>query len=262
MDPATMMGIGLVLVGVFAGGLVDGVSPVTFFGSPAAFMIVLVGALGAVFLGNTMEDDKNLIKTIMKGMKGQKLQENGELIDQIIGFAEEARRDGLLALEAKTGSITDPFFRRGLQLAIDGADPDMVSEVMEADVKAMSDRHKQGSKMVTSIGIFTPTFGIIGAVIGLIHTMGQLSDPAGLGEGIAGAFTATFWGVLLANGVFLPLGNKLTVMSGKEIAQRRLIMEGVLSIQSGANPRLLNDMLRSSLPPSERAAGDEERKSA
>jgi chemotaxis protein MotA len=260
VDPATLMGLGLVLCGVFVGGLVDGVSPVVFFGSPAAFLIVLVGALGAVFLSNPMEDDKNFVKMLMKGMKGQKLQDNNELIDQIIGFAEEARRDGLLALESKTDTISDPFFQRGLQLAIDGADPDMVNEVMEADIKAMSARHKQGSKMVTSLGIFTPTFGIIGAVIGLIHTMGQLSDPAGLGEGIAGAFTATFWGVLLANGVFLPLGNKLTAMSALEVAQRKLIMEGVLAIQSGANPRLLNDVLRSTLPPSERPT--EERKSA
>ena len=261
MDPATMMGLGLVVCGVFVGGLLDGVSPAVFFATPAAFLIVLVGALGAVFLGNPMEDDKNLVKIILKGIKGQKLQDNGELIEQIIGFAEEARRDGLLALESKTDAISDPFFKRGLQLAIDGADPDMVSEVMEADIKAMNDRHKHGSKMVTSIGIFTPTFGIIGAVIGLIHTMGQLDSPGDLGEGIAGAFTATFWGVLLANGVFLPLGNKLAAMSAREIAQRRLIMEGVLAIQSGANPRLLNDMLRSSLPPAA-AASDEERKSA
>ena len=260
MDPATGLGMMLVLVGVFVGGIMEGVSPMAFFGKPAAFLIVLVGAFGAVFLGNSMDDGKSLIKTILKGVKGQKLQDTGELIDQIVGFAEQARREGLLALEEQARSIGDPFFRRGLQLAIDGADPDMVSEVMEADVKAMSDRHKNGSKMVTSIGIYTPTFGIIGAVIGLIHTMGMLDSPEELGHGIAGAFTATFWGVFAANGIFLPLGNKLTAMSGKEVAQKRLIIEGVLSIQSGANPRLLDDMLRSTLPPSARPA--DEKKSA
>jgi chemotaxis protein MotA len=262
MDPATMLGFGLVLIGVFVGGLMDGVSPVTFFGTPAAFLIVLVGALGATFFSNTMADAKNLLKILMKALKGQKLEETGDLIDQIVGFAEQARKEGLLALEEHAGTITNDFFRRGLQLAIDGADPDMVSEVMEADVKAMSDRHKQGSKMITSIGIYTPTFGIIGAVIGLIHTMEQLDNPSALGHGIAGAFTATFWGVFAANGIFLPLGNKLSVMSAAEIAQKRLIMEGVLSIQSGANPRLLDDMLRSSLPPAERAVGAADKKSA
>lgn len=259
MDPATMLGLGLVLVGVFVGGLMDGVSPAAFFGTPAAFLIVLVSAFGATLFSNTMADAKNLIKIIMKAIKGQKLQDTGELIDQIVSFAEQARRDGLLALEEQARTIEDQFFRRGLQLAIDGADPETVGEVMEAEVKAMSDRHKQGSKMVTSIGIYTPTFGIIGAVIGLIHTMGKLDSPAELGEGIAGAFTATFWGVFAANGIFLPLGNKLSVMSGFEVAQKRLVIEGVLSIQSGANPRLLDDMLRSSLPPSERAAADEKK---
>ena len=259
MDPATMIGGLLILIGVFGGGLVDGVSPVTFFGTPASFLIVIMGAFGAVFFGNPQTDNKNLMKMIMKGVKGQKLEDTNALVDQIVGFADQARREGLLSLEEKTGEINDAFFRRGLQLAIDGADPDMVSEVMEADVKAMSERHKTGGKMVTSIGIFTPTFGIIGAVIGLIHTMGQLANPAALGEGIAGAFTATFWGVFAANGIFLPLGNRLNSMSAKEIAQRRLVIEGVLAIQSGANPRLLDDMLRSSLPPSERQPADEKK---
>ncbi|HPB44435.1 MAG: motility protein A [Microthrixaceae bacterium] len=260
MDPATLLGLALVLVGVFVGAILDGVSPMTFFATPAAFLIVLLSALGATFFSNTMADAKALPKVLIKGIKGQKLRDNGELIDQIVSFAEMARREGLLALEDQAKNIEDPFFRRGLQLAIDGADPDMVSDVMEADITAMSARHKQGSKMMTSIGIYSPTFGIIGAVIGLIHTMHLLDSPSELGQGIAGAFTATFWGVFAANGIFLPLGNKLAVMSAVEIAQKRLIAEGVLSIQSGANPRLLDDMLRSSLPPSER--GDADKKSA
>jgi chemotaxis protein MotA len=259
MDPATLVGGALVLIGVFVGGLLDGVSPAVFFATPAAFLIVLVGALGATFFGNPMTENKRFMKVLMKAVKGHKLQDTNELIDQIVAFAEQARREGLLALEEQARSIEDPFFRRGLQLAIDGADPDMVSEVMEAEVKAMSDRHKNGAKMITSIGIFAPTFGIIGAVIGLIHTMHLLENPAELGEGIAGAFTATFWGVFSANAIFLPLGNRLSVMSAGEIAQRRLVIEGVLSIQSGANPRLLDDMLRSALPPTERAGADEKK---
>ncbi|MEZ5321064.1 MAG: MotA/TolQ/ExbB proton channel family protein [Microthrixaceae bacterium] len=194
MDPATGVGLVLVLIGVFAGSTMEGVSPATFFTSPAAFLIVLVGAFGAMFFGNPMDEGKKLPKILIKAIKGQKLTGTNELVDQIVEFADGARRDGLLSLEAQVGSITDPFFRRGLQLAIDGADPDMVSEVMESEVKAMSERHKLGSKMITSIGIYTPTFGIIGAVIGLIHTMHLLENPTELGAGIAAAFTATFWG--------------------------------------------------------------------
>lgn len=259
MDPATGIGLVIVGIGVFVGAMMDGVSPVTLFAKPAPFLIVLASSFGAAIFGGTMADAKRLVKVLLKSLKGQKLRDNGELIDQIVSFAEQARREGLLALEDHARGIEDPFFRRGLQLAIDGADPDVVAEVMEADVKAMSDRHKQGAKMITSIGIYAPTFGIIGAVFGLIHTMHLLDSPEKLGHGIAGAFTATFWGVFAANGIFLPLGNKLGVMSAIEIAQKRLIIEGVLSIQSGANPRLLDDMLRSSLPPSERASGDEKK---
>ena len=110
-----------------------------------------------------------------------------------------------------------------------------------------------------SIGIFSPTFGIIGAVFGLIATMSHLDDPSQLGEGIGAAFVATFWGVFLANGLFLPVANKLTIMSAKEIAYKRMIVEGVLSIQAGANPRMLGDLLRSNLPPKQRAAEDEKK---
>lgn len=260
MDPATLVGLAMIVIGVFVGAIMDGVSPMTFFATPSSFLIVILSAIGATFFSGTMADVKAYPKVLIKSIKGQKLRENGELIDQVVNFAEQARREGLLALEEQARSIDDPFFRRGLQLAIDGADPDMVSEVMDADIAAMSARHKQGSKQLTAVGIFAPTFGIIGAVIGLIHTMHLLDSPEKLGYGIAAAFTATFWGVFSANAIFLPLGAKLGVMSAAEIAQKRLIAEGVLAIQSGANPRLLDDMLRSSLPPSER--GDAEKKSA
>jgi chemotaxis protein MotA len=208
-------------------------------------------------LSNTMDVAKKLMTYVLKGIKGQKAFDTSGAIDQIVSFAERARREGLLSLESELDKIEDPFFRRGLQLAIDGGDPDIVAEVMEADVKAMSDRHKAGAKYMMSIGIFSPTFGIIGAVFGLIATMSHLDDPSKLGEGIGAAFVATFWGVFLANGIFLPIANKLTAMSAAEIAYKRMIVEGVLSIQAGANPRMLDDLLRSNLPPKERGSEDE-----
>ena len=256
MEPASLIGLVMVLVGVFVGGLLKGVNPAGLFAVPAAFLIVIVASIGAAMMGQTMADAKKILKYIMKGIKGQKPPDTSGAIDQIVRFAERARRDGLLALEEEVNSIEDPFFRRGLQLAIDGGDPDMVREVMEADVHAMSERHKVGQKFMTAIGIFAPTFGIIGAVFGLIATLSHLDDPSQLGHGIAAAFVATFWGVFLANGLFLPIANKLQVMSAKEVAFKRLIIEGVLSIQAGANPRLLDDLLRSSLPPSERTTED------
>lgn len=257
MEPASMIGLVLIVIGVFVGGLMKGVNPVVLFSVPAAFLIVIAASMGAAMFSNTMDDAKKLMKILMVAIKGKKLEDTNELIDQIVAFADQARREGLLSLEEKAGSINDPFFRRGLQLAIDGADPDMVGEVMEADVKAMTERHKTGAKYMMNIGIFAPTFGIIGAVIGLIATLSNLDNPAELGHGISAAFVATFWGVFAANGIFLPVANKLTSMSAKEAAQKRLIIEGVLSIQSGANPRLLDDMLRSTLAPSERQSAQE-----
>jgi chemotaxis protein MotA len=253
MDPIGLVGLLLVLIGVFLGAIMKHVNPAALFTVPAAFLIVIVASLGAAMMSNTTSDAKRFIKYLLLGIKGQKEPDGSGAIDQIVSFAERARREGLLALEGELDSIEDPFFRRGLQLAIDGGDPEMVAEVMESEVKAMSERHKVGAKFMMSVGIFSPTFGII--------TMSHLDDPSKLGAGIAAAFVATFWGVFLANGIFLPVANKLTAMSAKEVAYRRMIIEGVLAIQSGANPRMLDDLLRSTLPPSERAAG-EARKSA
>lgn len=262
MDPATLLGLVLILFGTFVGSLLKGVSPAAFFGVPAALLIVIVASFGAAFLSNTIDDVKGVGKIIMKAFKPGKVEDPNEAIDQIVSMAEKARREGLLSLEEEVAKIEDPFFKRGLQLAIDGGDPEAVENVMEAEVKAMSERHKNGAKFMTSIGIFAPTFGIIGAVIGLIATMSHLDDPEKLGAGIGAAFIATFWGVFMANGVFLPIGNKLTRLSQQEIAFKRMVIEGVLAIQSGANPRMLDDMLRSNLPPKLRAGSQEDRKSA
>lgn len=261
MDPAGIIGIALVFIGVFLGAIMKHVNPAALFTVPAAFLIVIAATIGAAMMSNTMDVAKKLMTYVIKGIKGTKPPDVSGTIDQIVSFAERARREGLLSLESELDTIDEPFFRRGLQLAIDGGDPEIVSEVMEADVKAMSDRHKAGAKYMMSIGIFSPTFGIIGAVFGLIATMAHLDDPSKLGEGIGAAFVATFWGVFMANGIFLPISNKLSAMSAVEIVYKRLIIEGVLSIQAGANPRMLGDLLRSSLPPKERGSEDD-RKSA
>jgi len=261
MDPASLIGLVMVMIGVFVGAIMKHVNPAALFTVPAAFLIVIMASIGAAMMSNTMGDAKQLMTYILKALKGNKATDTSATIEQIVSFAERARREGLLALEEDLTKIDDPFFKRGLQLAIDGGDPDAVSEVMEAEVRAMQDRHKVGAKFLMAIGIFSPTFGIIGAVFGLIATMSHLDDPSKLGEGIGAAFVATFWGVFMANGLFLPWSNKLTAMSGKEVAYKRLVIEGVLAIQSGANPRMLDDMLRATLPPKERGTG-EERKSA
>ncbi|MBK5224878.1 MAG: flagellar motor protein [Acidimicrobiia bacterium] len=262
MEPASLIGLVLVLVGVFVGSSMKGVSIGAYFGVPAALLIVIVASLGATIMSNAMADVKNMPKAFLKAFKPGDTGDPSASIDRIVEFAERARREGLLALEDEMDKVEDPFMRRGLQMAIDGGDPEMVRDVMETEVNAMRERHKVGATFMTSVGIFSPTFGIIGAVVGLIATLSHLDDPSALGHGIAAAFIATFWGVFAANGIFLPIGNKLKRLSANELAHKQLIIEGILSIQAGSNPRMLDDILTSYLGPKERLARMEERKSA
>ncbi|MFA5566296.1 MAG: flagellar motor protein [Acidimicrobiia bacterium] len=262
MEPASLIGLVLVLIGVFVGSTMKGVSIGAFFGVPAAFLIVIVASLGAAMMSNTMVDMKNMGKAFMKAFKPGDTGDPSASIDQIVEFAERARREGLLALEDQLDQVTDPFMRRGLQMAIDGGDPELVREVMETEVRALKERHKVAAAFMNSVGVFSPTFGIIGAVVGLIATLSHLDDPSKLGHGIAAAFIATFWGVFAANGIFLPIGKKLQRLSAEELAHKQLIIEGVLSIQAGSNPRMLDDILTSYLAPKVRAARMEERRSA
>lgn len=262
MEQGSLVGMVLLLIGVFVGSLLKGVSPAFFFTIPAALLIVIVGAIGATFLSNPMGLNKQLGKYIGISFKGGAKHDPGETIGQVVAFAERARREGLLSLEDDCQKIEDTFLRKGLQMAIDGADPEQVREVLELEVEAMRERHKAGAGMMTQIGIFAPTFGIIGAVIGLIAAMSRLNNPEELAHGIAGAFVATFWGVFMANGLFLPFGNKLKMFSASEVEHKNMLIEGILSIQAGANPRVVEDMMLSFLAPSERAHIAEERKSA
>lgn len=257
MDVASLVGIVLVLIGVFFGSMLKGVQPMTLFSVPAAFLIVIVASIGAAMMGSHIRDVKSMGKLMLKSFKPGATKEPSEAIELIVGFADQARREGLLSLEDKVNELDDPFMRRGLQLAIDGVDSDSVRDTMEAEIYSMKERHKAGVKLMTNIGVYCPTFGIIGAVVGLIATLSHLDDPSTLGHGIAAAFVATFWGVFTANGIFLPMASKLSRLSQEEAQYKELIVEGVLSIQAGANPRTVNDLLRSYLPPGTAAATDE-----
>lgn len=262
MEQGSLVGLIMVLVGIFLGALMKGVSPVFLFTIPAALLIVILAAIGATFISNPMEVNKNFGKLIGKAMKGGEKHEAGEAIAQVVQFADKARREGLLSLEDQVQKVEDEFLRKGLQMAIDGTDPEQVRSVLEVEVDAMKERHKAGAEMMTQVGVYAPSFGIIGAVFGLIATMGKLEDPAHMAHGIAAAFVATFWGIFMANALFLPFAKKLKALSHHEAQHKTLLVEGVLSIQAGANPRVVEDMLLSFLPPSARAELMEERKSA
>jgi chemotaxis protein MotA len=171
------------------------------------------------------------------------------LVDDIVKLAEKARREGLLALEDAMKDVENAFLKKGLQLAIDGTDSDELSSILEAEVDAKRKADKAAAKIFDSMGGYSPTIGIIGTVIGLVHVLENLSDPGKLGHLIAGAFVATLWGVMSANVMWLPMGNKLKRLSEIECAQMELVIAGIINIQAGANPRLVAQKLRSLLPP-------------
>jgi chemotaxis protein MotA len=262
MDLGSIVGLVLVLIGVFVGTLMKGVSPAFLLSVPAALLIVIVGAVGAAFISNPWALCKKTPALIMRAMKGYDHSGASGTINEVVSLAERARREGMLSLEEACQKIEDPFLRKGLQMAIDGTDPEQVRDVLEVEIDAMSERHKAGAGLMTQIGIFAPTFGIIGAVVGLIASMAELSDPEKLAGGISAAFVATFWGVFAANGLFLPFGNKLQRASKEEVEHKRMVVEGILAIQAGANPRVVEEMLLSFLAPSERVELKGEKRAA
>jgi chemotaxis protein MotA len=257
MEKGSMIGLIVTLLGVFASVILHGISPVFLFMEFGSIIIVVFGCFGATISSFPFAVTQNMGKVIGKALKGGEKVPASETIEQIVNMTNRARAEGLLALEEEAKKVEDPFFRKGLELAVDGTDPDALKKTMFSEIQAMKDRHKLGSTWCEKAGVYAPTFGIIGAVFGLIATMSKLSQPEKVGEGIAGAFVATFWGVFLANGIFLPWSAKLKQISADEVAHKLLIVEGVMAIQAGVSPRIVEEMLMSHVPPDERPVGSE-----
>lgn len=247
MDPLTLVGVVLAFVVIFGAMIIEGGSPTALL-LPAPMLLVLVGTLAAGMAGMSLPTWINGMRQLKTAFTGT-VPQCDELVGTIVRCAETARRDGLLALEGIASEVSDPFLRRSLELAIDGTDPEALAEVLEAEVRATEERNAAGAKLFADMGAYAPTIGIIGTVIGLVQVLGNLSDPAELGHMIAAAFVATLWGVLSANVLWLPVAAKLTLFNTLETQRSELVIEGVLAIQSGANPRMVDRKLRALLPP-------------
>ncbi|HWS46995.1 MAG TPA: motility protein A [Acidimicrobiia bacterium] len=252
MEKGSIVGLGVCVAGVFGSAILHGIQPMFLFMEIGSLIIVWLGSLGATITSFPFEATQNLSKYIKKALKGDEVHSATATIGQIVVLTNRARAEGLLALEEEAKSIEDPFFKKGIELAVDGTDPEALKKTLNTEIAAMKERHKVGQAWCTQAGIFAPTFGIIGAVFGLMATMAQLSHPDKVGEGIAGAFVATFWGVFLANGVWLPFANKLKQLSQAEVAHKQLIVEGIMAIQAGVSPRVVEELLKSHVPPNER----------
>jgi chemotaxis protein MotA len=249
MDPASLIGVFLAFAAVFGSMIMEGGNPASIMLVPP-LILVFFGTFGAAMTGGILKDAIGVFKQLIRAFTAKKVMA-GELVETVVKLADRARREGLLALEDAAKDVDDDFLRKGLELAIDGTDPEELREILESEVAAKSKADKSAAKIFNDMGGFSPTIGIIGTVLGLVHVLENLSQPDKLGHLIAGAFVATLWGVMLANVLWLPLANRLKRVSDVECAQMSLAIEGILAIQAGANPRLVAQKLRSLLPPDE-----------
>ena len=256
MKAATGIGIAVACAGLLMGASMEG-TPLGAILNVPAIIIIFGGVLGATMAAVGMEGMK-LVPTLYKKVLSAERPDMRGQVDDLVGYAERARRDGLLALEEELEDVDDPYTRKGLQLVVDGTPPDLVREILEAEVHGMRSRHKSGIKVFESAGGFAPTMGVLGTVMGLISALQKLDQPETLGPAISGAFIATLLGVGAANIVFLPVATRLKQLSEGEVQARVLVLEGILAIQSGDNPRVIEEKLVSFVPPEERQAEDED----
>ncbi len=241
--------LGVVLLGL--GAFMEGVTPMALL-QISAVLIIFGGTFGATMAAFGMEGVKLIPVLLKKAMNAESFDKPGQ-VERLVGFADTARREGLLALEPQLDQVTDEFTRKGLQLVVDGTDQELVREILDLEIEAMESRHKLGEEVFRMASGLAPTMGVLGAVIGLIHAMSYLSQPAMLGPAIAVAFIATLMGVGSANIFFLPIATRLKQLSEWEVELRTMTIEGILSIQSGENPRMVAEKLLAFVAPAERA---------
>lgn len=250
MDLATIIGLLLGFGGVFGGMIMEGGSPAALI-SPSSVLIVIAGTIGVGFVAFPLARMTGMVG-VLKNAFFETKHDARHMADQLVAMAEQSRREGLLSLERQAQAVDDPFIKKGLMLMIDGADPDRLRAIMEIEIAAREERHEGGVAVLEALGGFAPTLGIMGTVLGLINVLSNLSNTGGLGEKIAGAFIATFYGVSTANLIYLPLASKLKTWMKHEAHLSEMALTGILAIQAGDNPRIVRDKLDGFLPPKQR----------
>jgi len=235
MDRLSLIGLFLALASLVGGSILKGAGLASLW-SPAAFVIVIVGTIASILLHTSPAVFKHAFK-IVKWVILPPSSDRRHLIQQIVEWSNIARRQGLLGLEAQVDAQDDPFLRKGLQLLVDGVEPETIRHMMEIELSSQESQDLAASKVFEGMGIYAPTLGIIGAVLGLIAVMKNLADPSTLGHGIAAAFPATIYGIASANLLFLPVSAKLKSVIHHNSRDREMIIEGLISIAQGENPR-------------------------
>jgi chemotaxis protein MotA len=228
---------------------------------PPSMIIVVGGTLAATLIANPLPEVIGLIGVIKCAVLTN-VPMPTEIIERIVGFAETARREGILSLEAAIEEGDDPFLSTGVRLAVDGTEPDLIMDILETELQFVEERHKEGQEIIANMGNAAPAFGMIGTLIGLVIMLKNMDDPAAIGPGMAIALLTTMYGAILANIIFGPISAKLKRYSSKEVLAKRMIIEGIMSIQSGDNPRIVEHKLSVFLSPKVRPNSEEEEREA
>ncbi len=246
MDIATFLGIfsalALVITAIQTGG---GLS--AFINIPS-FMIVAGGTLGATFINYPLKDVLK-VGVIVKNAIFQKKHVPQDWIPIFVDFANKARKEGVLSLEGAVSKMKDPFLKKGIQMAVDGWEPQSINEILETEIDFIRTRHRLGVDIFTSMGAFSPAMGLIGTLIGLVQMLQSMEDPSSIGPAMAVALITTFYGALMANLVFLPISGKLKTRSEEELLVKELMLEGIMAVAKGDNPRIVEQKLHAFLSP-------------
>lgn len=255
MDIATILGlilgIGFTMWGIMSSGELG-----TFLHIPSV-IIVIGGTIAATLLAYPLNTLGRIGKVFQKAFLHKDVSANG-IIEEIIKLANVARKEGLLSLEEYAEKLDDEFLKKGIMLIVDGTDPELVRNILETELTFLEERHDQGQGMLESMGAYAPAFGMLGTLIGLINMLQKMDDPKAIGPNMSVALVTTFYGSVLANVLFLPLAKKLKIRSKSEILVKELMVEGLLSIQAGENPRIIEEKLKTFVPPDQRIAINKE----
>lgn len=246
MDIATLVGIILAYILVFI-ALLLGPGVGVYIDIPSV-LIVVGGTAGIVLMSWPLNKVLNVMTIVMKTFLF-KLESPANLISKLVEFSQRARRDGILALEAAEDEINDDFLKKGIRLAVDGTEPEVIRTILETDLAYMQDRHKEGAAILQSMATFAPAMGMIGTLIGLVAMLQSMNDPSSIGPAMAVALLTTFYGAIIANLFAAPLAEKLKTRSAEETLLREIMIAGIMAIQAGDNPRIVEQKLNSYLPP-------------
>ncbi len=249
MDLATVVGLVLTLALLF-GAMAMGVGVGAYIDVPS-ILIVFGGTTGVLMVGFKMDQIKSLVKYFMIAIKPP--QENlPELIKKMVDYSTKARRDGILALESDANSESNEFLKKGLSMAVDGSEPDTIRALLESDMQQTSSRHKLNASIFDQMAGFSGAMGMIGTLIGLVAMLLNMADPSAIGPSMAVALLTTMYGAMIGNIIGAPVANILNIRDGDELLAKSLVLEGIMAIQAGDNPRTLEAKLLSFLPPKER----------